>query len=454
MLRLFEPKTRTNGPNAPTTTRSLSGLPGGLRDALPRLNVGASNDPLEREADLAADRVMAGRGIADLSAVPVRVRRSAKTASVASPDAPASVRRARAMSGSPLETPIRQDMEHRFGQDFSQVRVHRDGPAAQSAADVEARAYALGDDIVFGAGQYAPTTSAGRRLLAHELAHVVQGRQGAGPKLRRSRLLDFKDKKEAHDPSKLTDAQIKATNEYKAFMDSSLVWQKVDKVTGDEALLACRLILRSMREGETVIWETEARTFMERARKQLGTVQRAEADVGTLQWVPFNSAAAAKDPSKLESEFGKWLLAGGPEPDKATGKVNCWEMVMFSAYKAGQASKARLQAIYDEGVAQVKAGTRTSIGDTFEAMLRQGKEQIFDPVNPKSPEPLPGDIVIFDRAAGHAAVSLGTKDAAGRHNIVSHWPPPDGSYKSKVTTIEALLGAGAGTPVKFWSPGW
>ncbi|HEV7821301.1 MAG TPA: DUF4157 domain-containing protein, partial [Burkholderiales bacterium] len=94
---------------------------------------------------------------------------------------PASVDRALANAGKPLEPAIRQDMEQRFGHDFSTVRVHADAPAGKSARDVAANAYTVGHDIVFGAGQYAPQTNHGRHLLAHELTHVVQGaRQSPG----------------------------------------------------------------------------------------------------------------------------------------------------------------------------------------------------------------------------------------------------------------------------------
>jgi hypothetical protein len=65
-------------------------------------------------------------------------------------------------------------MEARFGYDFSRVRVHTDATAAESARAVQALAYTVGEDIVFGAGRYAPATGAGQRLLAHELTHVVQ----------------------------------------------------------------------------------------------------------------------------------------------------------------------------------------------------------------------------------------------------------------------------------------
>lgn len=74
----------------------------------------------------------------------------------------------------PLDTTARGFVESRFGHDFSQVRVHTDPWAAESARAVNALAYTVGRHVVFGAGQYAPGTVAGKRLLTHELAHVVQ----------------------------------------------------------------------------------------------------------------------------------------------------------------------------------------------------------------------------------------------------------------------------------------
>jgi hypothetical protein len=69
-------------------------------------------------------------------------------------------------------------MEQRFSADFSAVRLHVDGAAAQSAFSMHARAYTVGNDIIFGAGEFAPSTDRGQRLLAHELAHVIQQRRG------------------------------------------------------------------------------------------------------------------------------------------------------------------------------------------------------------------------------------------------------------------------------------
>jgi hypothetical protein len=77
-------------------------------------------------------------------------------------------------SGQPLETGTREFMESRFGQDFSGVRVHTDSRAAESARAVNALAYTVGRDVVFGEGKYAPQTQAGQKLMAHELTHVMQ----------------------------------------------------------------------------------------------------------------------------------------------------------------------------------------------------------------------------------------------------------------------------------------
>lgn len=76
--------------------------------------------------------------------------------------------------GRPLSENDRAFFEPRFGHDFSQLRMHTDTRAAESARAVNARAYTMGQNVVFGEGQYAPGTSEGRRLMAHELTHVVQ----------------------------------------------------------------------------------------------------------------------------------------------------------------------------------------------------------------------------------------------------------------------------------------
>ncbi len=74
----------------------------------------------------------------------------------------------------PLPASVRDFFEPRFGHDFGQVRIYTSAQAAESARAVNAKAFAVGRDVVFGAGKYAPTTAEGQRLLAHELTHVAQ----------------------------------------------------------------------------------------------------------------------------------------------------------------------------------------------------------------------------------------------------------------------------------------
>ncbi|BDI30383.1 hypothetical protein CCAX7_24340 [Capsulimonas corticalis] len=170
--------------------------PGGAAPGLPptmqaKLTVSQAGDPLEREADTVADRVMrteapmvqrecAGPGKCDCPKC--RQEQEEKLAragegSAVTEDAAPLVQSVVGSTGQPLDTATREFMEPRFGHDFSRVRIHADTQASRSAEAVSARAYAIGPDIAFRSGEYQPGTSEGKRLLAHELTHTIQ--QGA-----------------------------------------------------------------------------------------------------------------------------------------------------------------------------------------------------------------------------------------------------------------------------------
>ena len=83
--------------------------------------------------------------------------------------------------GQVLDPATRAFMEPRFGHDFARVRIHADDRAAESTRAVDAAAYTVGRHVVFGASKYAPATTAGRRMLAHELTHVIQQSGGSFP---------------------------------------------------------------------------------------------------------------------------------------------------------------------------------------------------------------------------------------------------------------------------------
>lgn len=172
--------------SAPTSSQNTSVLPGNLKFSPEsrarfdmsvvqrKLSIGASHDPLEQEADRVADHVLTTPAHPFTSSAPPRIQRFSGQSNGQMDAAPASVDQALASPGRPLDPALQQDMGQRFGHDFSRVRVHSDGAAEQSAREVNATAYTVGHDIVFSAGRFTPATHEGRRLIAHELTHVVQ----------------------------------------------------------------------------------------------------------------------------------------------------------------------------------------------------------------------------------------------------------------------------------------
>lgn len=127
--------------------------------------------PLNLAQDLLALQRTAGN-----QAVTQLLQRAQHHSSSGSPmsQAPSIVHKVLCSPGQPLAAVTRAFMEARFGYDFSQVRIHTDAQAADSARAVNAQAYTVGSNVVFGAGQYAPEAREGKRLIAHELSHVVQ----------------------------------------------------------------------------------------------------------------------------------------------------------------------------------------------------------------------------------------------------------------------------------------
>ena len=189
------------GSGVPRAAACVSRAAGALQK---KLSIGRTDDPLEHEADRVADAVLrmpqpgavarpsvsavAGAQLQskctacgeqdDKEQGPTMQRRAA-AADQGRAQAPAIVEDTLRGGGRPLDVATRNYFEPRFGHDFSGVRVHSGGRAGESAKAVNALAYTVGRDIVFGERSFAPQAESGRRLLAHELSHVVQQTGGA-----------------------------------------------------------------------------------------------------------------------------------------------------------------------------------------------------------------------------------------------------------------------------------
>jgi Domain of unknown function (DUF4157) len=166
----------------------------------PKLKVTSSNDMYEREADRITDKVISSSAKSNSSlacdqssstttALSLQSRKTPSTPmaisrkSGGSSSAGANISSSSASTisdvlssslGTPLKDSMKQKMEKEFGYDFSMVRIHDDSRAAKSAQSVNALAYTVGNHVVFDEGQYHPETSEGKRLLTHELTHVIQ----------------------------------------------------------------------------------------------------------------------------------------------------------------------------------------------------------------------------------------------------------------------------------------
>lgn len=155
----------------------------------PKLIVGPTDDPFEKEADTTADRIMRMSDKLIFQTQPSSLPIQRKCASCEEEDkiqmkreatagkemtVPAIVQSVINSRGQSLERNTRSFMESRFGYDFGNVQVHNDPLAHQSSSEINALAYTHRNHIVFNAGQFRPDTNSGKELLAHELVHVIQ----------------------------------------------------------------------------------------------------------------------------------------------------------------------------------------------------------------------------------------------------------------------------------------
>ncbi len=150
----------------------------------PKLALHAPANERERDADRMAARALSpsfGSSGPDGHCAECRTKgqgQRSKADGIEFSSIPPVVREALMSPGQPLDGETRSFMESRFNYDFGEIRLHTDSAAVESARSINALAYTTANRIVFGAGQFAPGTSAGRRLLAHELAHVALGHSG------------------------------------------------------------------------------------------------------------------------------------------------------------------------------------------------------------------------------------------------------------------------------------
>ena len=179
--------------------------------------------------------------------------------------------------GQPLPASVRNFFEPRFGYDFSQVRIHTNEQAAEMASSINARAFTNGRDIVFGSGEYAPGTVEGKRLLAHELTHVVQQANDLAPRIQReeSACMD--------EPVCMSDSDssqyVEDVNQEASLTLNSITFKGVT-LTVDHDKVGVQLDLMVVEQGISAVrnFIGEFKTEVERTRQDLENDQKYAAD--------------------------------------------------------------------------------------------------------------------------------------------------------------------------------
>jgi hypothetical protein len=255
------------------------------------------------------------------------------------------------------------------------------------------------------------------------------------------------------DPSLLSDAEIRATEEYR-YLEQKFVSSPSEKpeniYSQEEILLACRLALRYMRQTQIFISLQNLDSFLLKAHRQLNVAKEAQNMVGKkMTWVSSDRG--------LGFTFDRWARANteeeAPKVDSST-RLNCWEMILLAAYRAGMIN---WKWIHDTYTADAESWL-----DYLIEKLSGSSRIKYEIGNPRTPKPLKGDIVFFG-SGNHIALANGITefkkskrndskwfDKVERHSqVISFWPPPNTPFTDpdidvgtldevKITTIEDL----------------
>ena len=338
-------------------------------------------------------------------------------------------------SGQALPESSRQFFEPRFGQDFSSVRVHTDSVAAKSAQSINALAYTTGSNIVFNNGQYSPESDNGKRLMAHELTHVVQQRGGTGDIQRLIRTpypwqgiitpalgAQIRSSPNATEPSNIL---------------GGIPRGQMVNVLGNTANF---LHVESRYTGSLVTGYI-FHTLVDDA-----TAHAMQDTVGTtMVWTPSGPGSG--------TVFESWASAATETPFPAVTAstiMNCWEAVLLSAFRTGALTWQRIHHMYT-----------SEPMSNWVTTLSRGTRYTYSVPGPNLRNPQRGDIVFFD---GMAHVALATGNGS---EVYTFWPPPNTPFapaggttdRVKVYTIEQLViwwVANMPSPpvVEFAAPSW
>jgi hypothetical protein len=427
-----------------------------------KLVVGPVDDPHEREADRIS-RLAMGTSAADVGAADESVQRAPEHighvhgggAGVADPGVERAVARARG-GGGPVPDGVRRRMERVTGADLGEARVHVDAEADRLTDALGARAFTVGADVFVRRSEYRPGTAGGDALLGHELTHVVQQR-GADATVQRLIRANYPWRGVVTNPAGADVYQNAAGPAGNVLLATTQPGEIVNVVGG----IGVYLDVRS--------WSGNGYV----AHQDVDDATTAQMDAGLgprLRWKNSGATGTSTqvhhaDPTRVVeiygTDFAAWALGKGGEwlwgsgVRQRTTTLNCWEAVLFAAYRVGAIDWAWLHALYTGGAANP--------AQWFLDQMVNNRPLTNYVINVQDPER--GDLVFFD-GLGHVALAAGWQHL-GETVVYSFWPAPDVDFSDsyngtadqvKLTTIEALSAAmqawGPAPLVQFARPVW
>jgi hypothetical protein len=442
-----------------------------------KTEVSQPGDPLEKEADMTADRIMA-------KSEPGGTSQSAGENPGISSAAPTSPETSGITGGNPMNTATREKMEDAFGTDFSGVKVHTGPEAVSMNRSLGAQAFTYGSDIYFNNGKYDPSTSQGQHLIAHELTHVVQqvnGKKsisrkiGDGHDLKATRFQGDPDLEDIYDGVKLAKNGSKGTHIVliqQALIDSGFPLPKyqADGSYGSETQNAVKMFQAAIGFskadqdgviGKKTMEALDAR-FTEGAKTPVPEVPKSvdpakelaylTAKMPVMMAVAMSNGYKALNPAEM-LKFSLYIGGFDPyiskpaytdfSPKFASGAFDATKPESFRDYLKAQPGVPQLVAsgpnlMKEKRAATTKSGPeevskfkfRSGKADAHKYLVKIGSVSI--PVYlPKNPDPAKGNFHTIDEVAN----GLGILPAVSLAAVVAvHVEPnqnPDDAYWAK-----------------------
>lgn len=347
--------------------------------------------------------------------------------------------------GNSLPKGTLSSMNQAFGTDFSNVRIHTDSKAEQMSEGIRAKAFTHGSDIYFNKGQYNPGSTEGKRLLGHELTHVVQ--QG-GEEIKRLIKDDYPWSGVVNNAILLA-MRVSPNGTTLADLPDGVIvkvtgrngnWLQVEVDTTQSGIIL-NSKARKRLAGNTLSGYVHNRYVDDATANRM---ERMETAGARAAW--YASGGTGTVGATWGNDFADWASAStettAPTVDPST-TINCWEMVLLAAYNVGALSWNWIHDLY----------INVPMSDWPDHMTR-GSRQVYTPGSSSINR---GDLVFFNGLA-HVALATGSGD-----DVYTFWPPPDfapGTYTYgtvddvKVRSISSLAGAMSSPVIEFGPPAW